>query len=79
MVDAPCDQLDGDDGFLRSQVPGPSHNHDGEPCSSTVWVSRSWSEQGKHLVEISQKDRTHLTTNCRDGAAIVELPSRRDT
>ena len=33
-------------------------------------------EQGKHLVEISQKARTHRDELSATGASIVELPSR---
>jgi len=39
-------------------------------------VSRKFVEQGKHLVEISQKARTHRDELSATGASIVELPSR---
>jgi molybdenum cofactor biosynthesis enzyme len=39
-------------------------------------VSRKFVEDGKHLVEISQKAQTHRSELSASGAAVVELPSR---
>jgi hypothetical protein len=67
----------GDDGFLRkskSQI--RRHNPDGDALFIDGVVSCKFIEEGKHLVEISQKARTHRDELSATGASIVELPSR---
>ena len=39
-------------------------------------VDRKFVDNGKHMVEISQKAETHRGELSASGAAIVELPSR---
>lgn len=67
----------GDDGFLRkakSQI--RRHNPDGDVIVIEAVVTRKFVENGKHLVEISQKALTHRGELSASGVAIVELPSR---
>jgi hypothetical protein len=67
----------GDDGFLmKSKCQVRRHNPDGDALFIDGVVSRKFVEQGKYLVEISQKARTHRNELSATGAAIVELPSR---
>jgi hypothetical protein len=72
-----CTNWMGDDGFLRkhkSQI--RRHNPDGDVIFIDGVVSRKWEEDGKHLVEISQRAETHRGELSATAAAIVELPSR---
>ena len=67
----------GDDGFLRkakSQI--RRHNPDGDVIVIDAVVTRKYVEDGKHLVEISQKAMTHRGELSASGIAVVELPSR---
>ena len=67
----------GDEGFLRkhkSQI--RRHNPDGDVIFIDGVVSRKWEEDGKHLVEISQRAETHRGELSASGTAVVELPSR---
>ena len=67
----------GDDGFLakhKSQI--RRHNPDGDVIFIDGAVIRKWQEDGKNLVEISQRAETHRGELSATGAAIVELPSR---
>lgn len=67
----------GDDGFLRnSKCQIRRHNPDGDVIFIDGVVSRKWEEDGKHLVEISQRAETHRGEMSANGASIVELPSR---
>jgi len=67
----------GDDGFLmKSKCQVRRHNPDGDALFIDGVVSRKFVEEGKHLVEISQKARTHRDELSATGASIVELPSR---
>jgi acyl dehydratase len=67
----------GDDGFLRkSKCQIRRHNPDGDVVVIDATVSRKFVEDGKHLVEISQKAQTHRGELSASGAAIVELPTR---
>jgi acyl dehydratase len=69
----------GDDGFLakhKSQI--RRHNPDGDVIFIDGVVSRKWQEDGKNLVEISQRAETHRGELSATGAAVVELPSRND-
>jgi hypothetical protein len=67
----------GDDGFLRkSKCQIRRHNPDGDVIFIDGTVTRKFVEDGKHLVEISQKAVTHRGELSASGAAIVELPSR---
>ena len=67
----------GDEGFLRkSKCQIRRHNPDGDVIFIDGVVSRKWVEDGKHLVEISQRAETHRGELSAAGAAVVELPSR---
>ena len=67
----------GDDGFLRkSKCQIRRHNPDGDALFIDGTVTRKFVEDGKHLVEISQKAETHRGELSASGASIVELPSR---
>ena len=67
----------GDDGFLRkSKCQIRRHNPDGDVLFIDGVVSRKWVEDGKHLVEISQRAETHRGELSAQGAAVVELPGR---
>lgn len=67
----------GDDGFLRkSKCQIRRHNPDGDVVLIDATVSRKFVEDGKHLVEITQKAQTHRGELSASGAAIVELPTR---
>jgi hypothetical protein len=67
----------GDDGFLRkSKCQIRRHNTDGEVLFIDGSVERKFVEDGRHLVEISQKAQTHRGELSATGTAIVELPSR---
>jgi acyl dehydratase len=67
----------GDAGFLRnakSQI--RRHNPEGDVVFIDGSVTRKFVENGKHLVEISQRARTHNDETSATGACIVQLPSR---
>ena len=67
----------GDDGFLhKSKCQIRRHNPDGDVIFIDGVVSRKWVEDGKHLVEISQRAETHRGELSASGAAVVELPGR---
>jgi len=67
----------GDEGFLRnSKCQIRRHNPDGDVIFIDGTVTRKWEQDGKHLVEISQRAETHRGELSASGAAIVELPSR---
>ena len=67
----------GDDGFLRkSSCQIRRHNPDGDVVVIDGVVGRKFVEDGKHLVEISQKATTHRGELSASGVAVVELPSR---
>ncbi len=73
-----CTNWMGDDGFLvkhKSQI--RRHNPDGDVIFIDGAVSRKWvADDGRHLVEISQRAETHRGELSATGAAVVELPSR---
>ena len=62
------------DGALMAEI--RRHNPDGDVIFIDGVVSRKWQEDGKNLVEISQRAETHRSELSATGAAIVELPSR---
>jgi hypothetical protein len=67
----------GDDGFLRkSNCQIRRHNPDGDVIFIDGSVTRKFVEDGKHLVEISQRAETHRGELSASGNAVVELPSR---
>ncbi|WP_428310565.1 FAS1-like dehydratase domain-containing protein [Hydrocarboniphaga sp.] len=67
----------GDEGFLRkSKCQIRRHNPDGDVIFIDGVVTRKYVEDGKHLLEISQKAITHRDELSASGVAIVELPSR---
>ena len=67
----------GDDGFLRqSNCEIRRHNPDGDAVWIDGSVTRKFVEDGKHLVEITQRAETHRGELSASGVAIVELPSR---
>ncbi|HKY90515.1 MAG TPA: MaoC family dehydratase N-terminal domain-containing protein [Nevskiaceae bacterium] len=67
----------GDDGFLRvSKCQIRRHNPDGDVIFIDGTVTRKLVQDGKHLVEISQKAQTHRGELSATGVAIVELPVR---
>jgi len=67
----------GDDGFLlKSKCQIRRHNPDGDIVTIDGAVSRKFVENGKHLVEITQRAQTHRNELSATGIAIVELPSR---
>ncbi|MDB5970398.1 MAG: acyl dehydratase [Hydrocarboniphaga sp.] len=67
----------GDDGFLRkSKCQIRRHNPDGDVIFIDGVVTRKYVEDGRHLVEISQKAITHRDELSASGVALVELPSR---
>ena len=67
----------GDDGFLRkSKCQIRRHNPDGDVIFINGAVTRKFVEDGRHLVEISQKAETHRGELSASGVAIVQLPSR---
>ena len=67
----------GDDGFLRkSKCQIRRHNPDGDVVLIDGTVTRKFEEDGKHLVEITQRAETHRGELSATGASIVELPSR---
>jgi len=67
----------GDDGFLRnSKSEIRRHNPDGDAIIIEGAVTRKFVEDGKHLVEISQKAMTARDELSAHGTSIVELPSR---
>jgi len=67
----------GDDGFLRkSSCQIRRHNPDGDAIFIDGTVTRKYVEDGKHLVEISQKAMTHRDELSASGTAVVELPSK---
>jgi acyl dehydratase len=67
----------GDAGFLRSSKSQVRrHNPDGDVIVIEASVTRKFVENGKHLVEITQKAVTHRGETSATGVAIVELPSR---
>jgi acyl dehydratase len=67
----------GDDGFLaQSKCEIRRHNPDGDAIYIDGSVTRKFVEDGKHLVEITQRAETHRGELSASGTAIVELPSR---
>ncbi|MFT5481849.1 MAG: hypothetical protein ACI9GW_000494 [Halieaceae bacterium] len=52
------------------------HNPDGDAIYIDGSVTRKFVEDGKHLVEITQRAETHRGELSASGTAIVELPSR---
>ena len=67
----------GDEGFLRkSKCQIRRHNPDGDVIFIDGVVTRKYVEDGKHLLEISQKAITHRDELSASGVAVVELPSR---
>jgi len=67
----------GDDGFLRqSNCQIRRHNPDGDVIFIEGEVTRKFEEDGKKLVEITQKAMTHRNEVSAFGTAIVELPSK---
>lgn len=67
----------GDDGFLKSSKSQiRRHNPDGDVIFIDGVVARKFVEQGKHLVEITQKAQTHRGELSATGVAVVELPTR---
>jgi acyl dehydratase len=67
----------GDEGFLRkSKCQIRRHNPDGDVVVIDGSVVRKFVEDGKHLIEISQKATTHRGELSASGVAIVELPTR---
>ena len=67
----------GDAGFLRkSKCQIRRHNPDGDALFIDGSVGRKFVEDGRHLVEITQKAQTHRGELSATGTAIVELPSR---
>lgn len=67
----------GDDGFLRkASCQIRRHNPDGDVIVIDGTVTRKFEENGKKLVEISQKAITHRDETSATGTAIVELPTR---
>ena len=67
----------GDDGFLRQhKCQIRRHNVEGDVIFIDGVVNRKYVEDGKHLLEISQKAETHRGELSASGSAIVELPSR---
>ena len=67
----------GDDGFLRkSSCQIRRHNPDGDVVVIDGVVGRKFIENGRHLVEISQKATTHRGELSASGVGVVELPSR---
>jgi hypothetical protein len=67
----------GDDGFLRqSKCQIRRHNPDGDAIMIDATVTRKYVENGRHLVEISQKALTHRGELSASGVAVVQLPTR---
>lgn len=67
----------GDAGFLRqSSCQVRRHNPDGDAIFIDGQVTRKFEENGRHLVEISQRAETHRGETSAVGSAVVELPSR---
>ena len=67
----------GDEGFLRkASCQIRRHNPDGDVIFIDGSVTRKFEENGKKLVEITQKAITHRDETSAAGTAIVELPSR---
>lgn len=67
----------GDDGFLRSsKCEIRRHNPDGDAIIIEGSITRKWVEDGKHLVEVSQKAVTARDELSAHGTSIIELPSR---
>ena len=67
----------GDDGFLRqSKCQIRRHNPEGDVILINAKVVRKFIENGRHLVEISQKAVNQDNEVSAFGTAIVELPSR---
>jgi len=67
----------GDAGFLRkSKCQIRRHNPDGDAIFIDAVVTRKFVEDGKHLVEISQKAVTFRDELSASGVAIVELPTK---
>jgi acyl dehydratase len=67
----------GDAGFLRkSKCQIRRHNPDGDAIFIDAVVTRKFVEDGKHLVEISQKATTFRDELSASGVAIVELPTK---
>jgi len=72
-----CTNWMGDDGFLyKAKCQIRRHNPDGDVIFIDGTVTRKFVEDGKHLVEISQKATTHRGELSANGSAIVQLPSR---
>jgi acyl dehydratase len=67
----------GDDGFLsRHKCQIRRHNPDGDVIFIDGSVTRKFEENGKKLVEITQRAETHRGELSATGTAIVELPSK---
>ena len=67
----------GDDGFLhKSKCQIRRHNPDGDVIFIDGTVTRKFTENGKHYVEIAQNAQTHRGEISAHGSAIVQLPSR---
>jgi len=68
----------GDAGFLRqakSQI--RRHNPEGDIIFIDGEVTKKYEENGKYLVEISQRARTYNDETSATGVAIAELPSKK--
>jgi acyl dehydratase len=67
----------GDAGFLRkAKCQIRRHNPDGDVIFIDGQVVRKYVEDGRHLVEISQRAETHRGELSASGVAVVELPSK---
>ena len=67
----------GDDGFLRtSKSEIRRHNPDGDAIYIDGSITRKFVEDGKHMVEITQRAETHRGELSATGLSTVELPSR---
>lgn len=68
----------GDAGFLRqSKCQIRRHNPEGDVIFINGSVARKYEENGRYLLEISQKARTFNDETSATGVAIVELPTRK--
>jgi acyl dehydratase len=67
----------GDDGFLRkASCKIRRHNPEGDLLIFTGKVTKTWIEDGRHLVEISQEARNQDGELSVIGSGVVELPGK---
>ncbi|GIX30137.1 MAG: acyl dehydratase [Porticoccaceae bacterium] len=72
-----CTNWMGDDGFLyKAKCQIRRHNPVGDVIFIDGVVTRKFVEDGRHLVEISQRAETHRGELSAQGTALVQLPTR---